>query len=250
MEVSPRRRHLRVSNDTDGDHDEPSPKTDAESASETPKSGSRRNVFATSLRGRTLGQARGSVTSKGETGSRRLLTATSAILERLKEKTLRSGSGGRDLNPRSVTLVTSFHPPSRRSTGAKNAPAHSPRQDSPITGVRTEENEESSSSETSERGEGRASPPVDVREDSNDLSAIFDDDGEFDDLQASKASSIASSDDQEYATSPRSKWAATLMASTLAREKATGNTTVRGRVDLLPRLADAGNKVCVRDAIT
>lgn len=186
-----------------------------------------------------------------KSGSSRFMSATSAAFTRVKGMTIRSGSSGRALNPRSVTLVSSLFSPSREKRGdtsghraermaeKRGSSAGSNAPLSPETNISDSEidNRGGTSSTRSfkeiERGGGGGGTT------SNKLSVIFDDDESDTENRSERGSASTSAD----AATPRSKWASTLMASTLAREKTTGKAAVRGRVDLLPRPRDAANKV-------
>lgn len=199
-------------------------------------------------------------TNRERVGANKLLSATSAALTRFKGVTLRPGTSGRMLNPRSATLGSSLSSPfpSRTKRGSHASPLPSPpRQTSLHTSSNTGSKDYSREASASEGDGDNISVSGSVTERNthrNKLSVIFDDDEEGDNDARNGAGEGNSGDgptpsdeqeEQEHTDSTRSKWASTLMASTLAREKSTRrpSTAVRVRVDLLPRPRDASNKV-------
>lgn len=250
---------LEVSNDDDDQHHhDPSPKTDVEL--ETPTNSQQHGTFFSSVKATSgtkprkglLGRSnyRETITDE-QTGGRRMLSATSSALTRFKGMTIRAGSNGRVLNPRPVALVTNLPSPRKQSGGDNQTSPRSAPLILPSADDSREDNRECSPERNSSASEtdGPTTPPAGrtnggVTRAENKLSVIFDDGGESDDdARTKESSSIATSNNQENAPSPRSKWVSTLMASTLARERATGRKTIRGQVDLLPRPQDAQNKV-------
>lgn len=192
----------------------------------------------------------GASTSKDkQSGSSRFMSATSAAFTRVKGMTIRSGSSGRVLNPRSVTLVSSLLSPSRERRSDTTSGHHEERQGS--NGPYSPESN-SSKSGADNRGETnstRSQQEVEQggmggKSNKQKLSVLFDDD-ESDTENRSEGGSASTNND---AATPRSKWASTLVASTLAREKTAGKTALRDRDDLLPRPRDAGNKVSLERA--
>lgn len=184
----------------------------------------------------------GGVSSKDrQSGGSRLLSATSAAFTRVKGMAIRSGSSGRVLNPRSVTLVSRSR--ERRGDGSgdnvENNTEERRRSDTPLSPETYSNNSEGDNS----RGETNGTPSFEETEKGGNgdksnkqkLSVLFDDD-ESDTENRSEEGSASTNDN-----TPRSKWASTLMASTLAREK----RALQGREDLLPHPRDAGNKVCI-----
>ena len=196
--------------------------------------------------GRRADDNGGATSQSRQPGSSRFMSATSAAFTRVKGMTIRSGSSGRVLKPRSVTLVSSLFSPSRERRGDTNGDHEdkgTERRRSSNRPLSPESN--TSSAEAGNRGETNSTGSFEETEQvgagskDNKLSVIFDDD-ESNTGNRSEGGSTSTNPD---AAAPRSKWASTLMASTRAREKTTGKTAVRGRVDLLPRPRDAGNKV-------
>lgn len=186
----------------------------------------------------------GGATSIGrQPGSSPFMSATSAAFTRVKGMTIRSGSSGRVLNPRSVTLVSSLFSPSRERRGGIHAEKNTEKRYGSNRPLSQESN--SNNSDADSKGEASGTRSFEETEQdgtggkSNKLSVIFDDDESGTENRSEGGSASTNAD----ATTPRSKWASTLMAATLVREKTTGKTAVRGRVDLLPRPRDAGNKV-------
>ncbi|CAM9770749.1 unnamed protein product [Hapterophycus canaliculatus] len=193
---------------------------------------------------------------RGEAAKNRLLSATSAALTRVKGMTIRSGSSGKVLNPRTVTLVPNMFSPSRRRKsgggggddgrgGGSNVDGNARR----ALKMRNVENKQGSPEQScSSRFEQNDVIGDDSGNASNNqkLSIIFDDGKSAAEttIDAEGSASARHSDNsQEHAATPRSKWASTLMASTLAREKTSGKNTTPGRLDLLPGPRDAENKV-------
>lgn len=189
------------------------------------------------------------IVSSKPTGGQRLLSSTSAALTKFKGMTIRSGTNGQVLKPRSVNTVTSLSSPERRK-GRDNhafpgAPVDSPISipgGKPIEGGQNCSPERHNSSRPKRDGTAPSIEETIYTNNKEKLSVLFDDEEESNDAE-SKESDNSKSDDQEHEPNPRSKWASTLMASTLARAKASGKPTARGRVDLLPHPRDAGNKV-------
>lgn len=194
--------------------------------------------------------------------SKRLLSATSAALLRVKGVTIRSGSSGQVLHPRSVTVVRSLSPASSSRTRGGDEARASPRSSlqiaSPPDRGRAKTSEEHSQERsisscsvvTSARGSTPTSTEGVIRDgDRSKVSELYNDDdsGETTEGAKPKGSTIpTTNDDKGQAATPRSRWATTLMTSTLAREmatKATGKTTLGGGIGLLPRPQDAGDKV-------
>lgn len=179
----------------------------------------------------------------------RFSSATSAAITRLKG-TIRAGSKKRSLKPRSLTLDAGlpFLRGGKRGGNAGEAPPYAHQDDSLPRGRKIARN----SCEMSPRRENAGGAGHDVTSLANDgkttdekrtkLSVIFDDDEGTNDAVAEDGR-IATSDDLEYATDPRSKWTSTLMASTLARGRAAGKQNVSDRVGLFPHPRDAGNRV-------
>ena len=137
--------------------------------------------------------------------NRRLLSATSAALSRLKVQ-LRSGKkGGRTLHSRSSREVSD----QGASTGDLNVDDHPKHK----------------------RDDGKIT-----------LSAIFDDETESDVFDTKMSTPPPKKDEQEC-SSPRSVSASMLMPSTLDRDrkKVTGKTETRDPFELLPRLDQAAS---------
>lgn len=184
-------------------------------------------------------------TKQSPAGSR-LLSATSAALTRVKGMTLRSGTSGRVLNPRSVTLVSGLLSPSRAKKGVDNDGADRTseedrsRKDRPFSQGHVENDK----SAPWVQDPGQDDDGGDTKSNKQKLSILFDDEGSNAENGTEEgASTPSTSTNDSNAATPRSKWAATLMASTLAREKATGKAMMRNRVDLLPHPREAANKV-------
>lgn len=195
--------------------------------------------------------------------SKRLLSATSAALLRVKDVAIRSGSSGQVLHPRSVTVVRSLSPASsssrtRGGDETRSSPPSSLQISSPPDHGRAETSEERSqersisscSGITSARDGTPTSTEGVVRGgDKNKLSELFGDDNNGEtttDDAKSKGSRIFTNDDKGHAVTPRARWASTLMTTTLAREKATkatGKPALGIGIGLLPRPQDAGDKV-------
>ncbi|CBJ48727.1 Sel1 domain-containing protein [Ectocarpus siliculosus] len=184
-------------------------------------------------------------TKQSPAGSR-LLSATSAALTRVKGMTLRSGTSGRVLNPRSVTLVSGLLSPSRGKKGVDNDGADRTseedrsRKDRPFSQGHVENDK----SAPWVQDPGQDDDGGGTKSNKQKLSVLFDDEESNAENGTEEGASIPStSTNDSNAATPRSKWAATLMASTLAREKATGKAMVRNRVDLLPHPREAANKI-------
>lgn len=185
-------------------------------------------------------------TNKQSPAGSRLLFATSAALTRVKGMTLRSGTSGRVLNPRSVTLVSGLLSPSRGKKGVDNDGAgrtseeDRSRKDRPFS----QGNVENDKGTPWVEDPGEDDDVGGAKSNKQKLSVLFDDDeSDAENGTEEGASPPSTSTNDSNAATPRSKWAATLMASTLAREKATGKAMVRNRVDLLPHPREAANKV-------
>ncbi|CAB1120360.1 unnamed protein product [Ectocarpus sp. CCAP 1310/34] len=186
-----------------------------------------------------------SKTKQSPAGSR-LLSVTSAALTRVKGMTLRSGTSGRVLNPRSVTLVSSLLSPSRGKKGVDNDGAYGTseedrsRKDRPFS----QDHVENDKSAPWVQDPGQDNDGGDTKSNKQKLSALFDDEvSNAEDGTEEGANTSSTSTNDSNAATPRSKWAATLMASTLAREKATGKAMMRNQVDLLPHPREAANKI-------
>ncbi|CAM9328628.1 unnamed protein product [Ectocarpus sp. 12 AP-2014] len=191
------------------------------------------------------GGTSGAKTTQSPAGSR-LLSATSAALTRVKGMTLRSGTSGRVLNPRSVTLVSGLLSPSRGKKGVDNDGAD-----------RTSEEDRSRKDRPFSQGhveDDKGAPWVQdpgqdddgggTKNNKQKLSVLFDDEeSNAENGTEEGANTSSTSTNDSNAATPRSKWAATLMASTLAREKATGKAMMRNQVDLLPHPREAANKI-------
>lgn len=257
-------------------HRDPSTETDVEL--ETPKitktkeggSGGGRAAFFGKVRS-TSQRAKEKLLDRSEdTGaanddtnmSKRLLSATSAALLRVKGVTIRSGSSGQVLQPRSVTVVRSLSPTSSLKTRGGDETRASPRPPLQIPSPQDHAHAKTSEEHSKERSISSCSGIISARDstptsdegisqdgDRVKLSELYDDgnSGETADDENSKGSRISTANsDKGQAFTPRSRWASTLMASTLAREKttkATGKTTLGGGIGLLPRPQDAGDKV-------
>lgn len=275
-------------------HRDPSTKKDVEL--ETPKNSkksdgdpSSRAVFfgkalSTSQRTKAFGRSsQDSGTGSNGSGNvrKRLSSATSAALLRVKGVGVRSGSSGQVLNPRSVTRLNSRSlsplpsPRIARDSGGDDDDSASSRSSvqilSPPDGrtkkasdAHTQEHTSSSSSGSRSSASARKSdapPSIDVGilhgGDKTKLSALFEEDGssgeETDDDGKSNIGSriTATNGDHGHAATPRTGWASTLMTSTLAREKSTRKPTPGGGgVGLLPHPQDVGNKVrCYYDYV-
>ncbi|CAM9389724.1 unnamed protein product, partial [Pylaiella littoralis] len=205
----------------------------------------------------------GATSAKGnQSGSNRLFSATSAALTRVKGMSIRSGSDGRVLNPRSMTLASTLFSPSRKNGGngdhafkgvekisKKDSSSNSERDVSSDSSGPLLFEEIDGQGDRATAGDGGRSGGGGIgsnKSNKQKLSVLFDDDeSEAENVSEGRGTMSTNSDGggQENTPTPRSQWASTLMASTLAREKSTGKTTVRGRVGLLPRPRDARNKV-------
>lgn len=205
----------------------------------------------------------GATSAKGnQSGSNRLFSVTSAALTRVKGMSIRSGSDGRVLNPRSITLASTLFSPSRKNGGngdhafkgvekisKKDSSSNSERDVSSDSSgpLLFEEIDGQGDRATAGDGGRRGGGGIGSNKSNKQkLSVLFDDDeSEAENVSEGRGTMSTNSDGggQENTPTPRSQWASTLMASTLAREKSTGKTTVRGRVGLLPRPRDARNKV-------
>lgn len=174
-----------------------------------------------------------------------LFSSTSkALLMRFK-RSGRSGTGRQEFKPRSVTFLRRRNPsPTRGGNNSGRAP---PRCFWP-TSRPVDESKEYDEDD---------SPPGPLDQDSkvndldvdgsiqgsgkNQVSNIFDDDTESGAIDTEEETKT--SDEQEYRNNERSAWASTLLASTLAKQKATGKTMTRDFCYLLPRPEQAKNKV-------
>lgn len=193
--------------------------------------------------------------------SKRLLSATSAALLRVKGVTIRSGSSGQVLQPRSVTVVRSLSPASSLKTRGGDETRASPRPSLQISSPPDHARAKTSEEHSQERSisscsiiSAMDSTPTSIEGivrdgDRTKLSELYDDTNsrETTDGANSEGSRISTAnDDKGQAATPRSRWASTLMTSTLAREKATkatGKATLGGGIGLLPRPQDASDKV-------
>lgn len=173
-----------------------------------------------------------------------LSSASKALLARFKSSR-RSGTGGQEFKPRSVTLLR------RRNSSPMRSGSNGGRAPSRYFWQTSRPVDESKGYSKDD------SPPVPLDQDSrvNDLDAdasiqgndknqvsnIFDDDTESGVIDTEEETKT--SDEQEYRDSERSAWASTLLASTLAKQKAVGKTMTRDLFYLIPRPEQAKNKV-------
>lgn len=248
--------------------DEASPRTDMELETPTHKKpdGGRKQKFFSAASSHLREKRPGLQRSGGKhatdadndnnsEGGRKVLSATSAALTRFKGLTLRSSSTGKVITPRSVTMVTGATTSRKKSKDRNNTDYTTAGHGSSQTSTPVRKNSGGSRDEMAPPtlvlevpAEGEELTPMTVRQ--AKLEAIFDDsdeesDNEEDrDKEGGENQDALEQEDQEYAASPRSRWAATLMASTIARAKSTGKTpAIGGHAHMLPHPRDSGNNV-------
>lgn len=174
-----------------------------------------------------------------------LLSSTSKSLLTRFRGSRSSGTGGQEFKRRSVTLLRRRNSsPTRGGNNNGCAPSRYFWETSRYVDESKEYNEDDS-------------PPGPLDQDSkvndldiddsiqgsakNQVSNIFDDDTESGAIDTEEETKT--SDEQEYRNKERSAWASTLLASTLAKQKAMGKTMTRDISYLLPRPEQAKNKV-------
>lgn len=192
-----------------------------------------------------------------EKGSRtKLLWATSAALTRFKGMTIRSATSGKVLTPRSVAPVAGTSSTKSRKMDKEGEQSH------PHRGS-TSKNRESGIRGSDEMvpsslrlklpvptAGNESTPKADLLTVEGKMTAMFDgsddDESRGGEERGGGRERIKDLDqcEEEYTASPRANWAATLVASTLARAKSTAKkTSVGDRANLLPHPRDSGNKV-------
>lgn len=195
--------------------------------------------------------------NNSERGGQNVPSTTSAALNRFKGMNLRSGSTGRAVTPRLVSMVTGATT-SHKEGSSSNNDGHI------MTGRRSPQT--SAPERNSGSGDEMVPPPLllevpvcaEAEESLTEstapqeklMAAIFDDSNEENsnvedgDSERGENQGALDQEDQEYAASPRSNWAATLMASTMARAKSTGKLTAIGSsAHMLPHPQDFKAKV-------